>query len=399
MSFASFAKGSNDVVATSIPASSAELSISAMSTNETAISSAISSIRPTPTATAAISTAAAAAKWMRMFRCVRRTWMTPSNAKLKLSMTEGRRRGEMLMRAPPRGAPSRPRARSRVGAGGRARAGRATRRRRPAGTAPHRRVGAERRREGRRVRRSGTRARRLPRRRPGARASARASLPARRTRARDLLPRPPRPRAHAVPAPQRPTRRPLCRSDSRSRPSPRCGSLPPLRAGLLRVLAVRLDDALHELVPDHVLVSEADEGDAVERPEDVLHLDQPGGLLAREVDLGHVAGDDDLRPEPEAREEHLHLLGARVLRFVQDDERVVQRAPPHERERRDLDDALLHVRRESVGVEHVVERVEERAQIWVDLLQHRARQIAEALTRFDRGPREDDPADLPVRER
>ena len=46
---------------------------------------------------------------------------------------------------------------------------------------------------------------------------------------------------------------------------------------------VRLDDPLDELVADDVLVSEADEGDALDRAEDVLHLDQAGRLLAREV--------------------------------------------------------------------------------------------------------------------
>ena len=35
---------------------------------------------------------------------------------------------------------------------------------------------------------------------------------------------------------------------------------------------VRLDDPLHELVADDVLVSETDEGDAVESTEDLLHL-------------------------------------------------------------------------------------------------------------------------------
>src|SRR5439155_25799262 len=123
-------------------------------------------------------------------------------------------------------------------------------------------------------------------------------------------------------------------------------SLPKLRAGLLRMPAVGLDDPLYELVPDNVLVAEADEGDAVERAEDVLHLDQTGRLLPRKVDLRDVPGDDDLRPEAEAGEEHLHLLGARVLRLVEDDERVVERPPAHEGERRNLDDALLHVRGE-----------------------------------------------------
>ena len=95
-------------------------------------------------------------------------------------------------------------------------------------------------------------------------------------------------------------------------------------------------------------------------PADVGDVGQTGALAAREVVLGRIAGDHDLGAEAEAREEHLHLLGRRVLRLVEDDERVVQRASAHERERSDLDHALLHVRGQAVGVEHVVEGVEER---------------------------------------
>ena len=57
------------------------------------------------------------------------------------------------------------------------------------------------------------------------------------------------------------------------------------------------------------LFPNCDELDAVDAAEDVLHLDEPGALLARQVDLRHVAGDDDLRAEAEPRQEHLHLLG------------------------------------------------------------------------------------------
>ena len=92
MSFASFAIGSNDVVATSIAPRRAVLSISAIRTNAIASSSAISSSRDTLIASPAISTTTAIAKWMRMFRCVRRTWMIPSKAKLKLSTSDGARR-------------------------------------------------------------------------------------------------------------------------------------------------------------------------------------------------------------------------------------------------------------------------------------------------------------------
>jgi hypothetical protein len=53
---------------------------------------------------------------------------------------------------------------------------------------------------------------------------------------------------------------------------------------------------------------------------------------------------DRLRVEPDAGEEHLHLLGRRVLRFVEDDERVVERAAAHEGQRRDLDRGALERR-------------------------------------------------------
>ena len=51
------------------------------------------------------------------------------------------------------------------------------------------------------------------------------------------------------------------------------------------------------------------------------------------------------------------------------------------------------------GVEHVVERVEERAQVRVDLREHVAGQEAEPLAGLDGGAREDDPADLALGER
>ena len=80
MSFASFAIGSNELVATSIAPSIAVLIISAISTNVIEISSAISSSFVTSATTATTSTTTATAKWIRMFRCVRSTWMIPSNA-------------------------------------------------------------------------------------------------------------------------------------------------------------------------------------------------------------------------------------------------------------------------------------------------------------------------------
>src|SRR5436190_20340770 len=165
------------------------------------------------------------------------------------------------------------------------------------------------------------------------------------------------------------------------------------------MLLVRLDDPLHELVADDVLVAELDERNAVDRGEDLAHLDQPGCLLPRQVDLRHVAGHDHLRAEAEPGQKHLHLLGRGVLRLVEDDEAVVERAPAHERERSHLDRAAFHGGVELLRIHRVVERVEERAHVRIDLREHVPREEAEPLSRLDRGAGEDDPADLPLRER
>ena len=115
---------------------------------------------------------------------------------------------------------------------------------------------------------------------------------------------------------------------------------------------------------------------------------------AGHVDLGDVAGDDDLRAEADAGEEHLHLLGRRVLGLVEDDEAVVERAAAHERQRRDLDGPALEQPLRAFGLDHVVERVVERAQVGVDLGHEVAGQEAEPLAGLDRGPGEDDAVDL-----
>ncbi len=47
-------------------------------------------------------------------------------------------------------------------------------------------------------------------------------------------------------------------------------------------------------------------------------MDEPvvGGVDVRVVDLVGVAGEDDLRPVPDARDDRLHLVRRQVLRLV-----------------------------------------------------------------------------------
>ena len=75
--------------------------------------------------------------------------------------------------------------------------------------------------------------------------------------------------------------------------------------------------------------------------EDVARFAQAALVPLGQVDLGQVAGDDRLGADADARQEHLHLLRRRVLRLVEDDEGVVERAPAHEGQRRDLDRVLF----------------------------------------------------------
>ena len=84
--------------------------------------------------------------------------------------------------------------------------------------------------------------------------------------------------------------------------------------------AVSPDDPADEVVPDDVRVVELAEGDSGGLVECLPCLDEAGFAGPGEVDLRRIAGDDALGAGAEAGEEHEHLLGCRVLRFVENDE-------------------------------------------------------------------------------
>ena len=119
-------------------------------------------------------------------------------------------------------------------------------------------------------------------------------------------------------------------------------------------------------------------------------FDEAALLAAREVDLRDVAGDHRLGAEADAREEHLHLLGCRVLRLVQDDERMVERAPAHVGERRHFDRRALEELCHLVEAHEVVQRVVQRTKVRIDLLREIARQEAQAFAGFDGGTHQHD---------
>ena len=100
-----------------------------------------------------------------------------------------------------------------------------------------------------------------------------------------------------------------------------------------------------------------------------LHgFDEAGSFVTRQIDLRGIPRDDAFRIDAEPGQKHEHLLGGGVLRFIEDDEGVVERAAPHEGERRNFDDIPLHIPLALVVLQHVLQGVVKGAEVGSDLL-------------------------------
>ncbi|TSE25593.1 hypothetical protein Tsedi_01178 [Tepidimonas sediminis] len=163
----------------------------------------------------------------------------------------------------------------------------------------------------------------------------------------------------------------------------------PLQPHALAVL--RAVDARHQRVAHHVGAGQPRECNPRHAPQHALGVDQARQLRARQVDLADVAGDHGLGAEADARQEHLHLLRRGVLRLVQDHEGVVERAPAHEGQRRDLDLLALQRLLHRLEAHQVVQRIEQRAQVGVHLGRQIAGQKAQPLAGLHRRARQHQP--------
>src|SRR3954470_11942591 len=159
-------------------------------------------------------------------------------------------------------------------------------------------------------------------------------------------------------------------------------------------LVIGVDDASHELVTDNVLGAVDDVTDPLDIPQKPSRFRKAGRLSGRQVPVARIAGDDHPPILPEPRQEHLHLHRGRILSLVQDDDRIRERASPHEGERRDLDLAGLQCTFDDACVHEVLECVVDRSQIWIDLLTHVAGKKSKPLARLDRRTGENDAVDL-----
>ena len=144
----------------------------------------------------------------------------------------------------------------------------------------------------------------------------------------------------------------------------------------------------------HVLFGQAHLSDAVHMAQHLQGVDQTAAGLFGQVDLGHVAGDDHLAAHAHTGQEHLHLFGGGVLRLVQNDKGIVQRAPAHIGKGRDLNDLLFKQFLEGFRPQQIKQPIVQRAQIGVYLVLQVARQKAQLFAGFDRGAGQDNAADI-----
>src|ERR1043165_3422787 len=98
---------------------------------------------------------------------------------------------------------------------------------------------------------------------------------------------------------------------------------------LAAMFLVSRDDSLHQRMPNDIALGELDDADAFDAAEDSMRFNQSGMSMCRQIDLRLVAGNYCFGIHAEPSEEHEHLFRRRILRFVEDDERVVEGAPAH----------------------------------------------------------------------
>ena len=107
---------------------------------------------------------------------------------------------------------------------------------------------------------------------------------------------------------------------------------------------------------------------------DRRHAFQALGNIAKarearqQIGLIGIAGEHHHRMPAEAREQHLQLAEGAILRFIDHDESVIERAPAHISDRRNLDRAFSEERAQALAAEPVGERIVERAQIRRELV-------------------------------
>src|SRR5579875_2046089 len=167
-----------------------------------------------------------------------------------------------------------------------------------------------------------------------------------------------------------------------------------LRTRRLTATGIGANDLRDERMAHDVVLGQLDDLNPCDPGEQRGCIDQPAAHPGRQIDLRHVPVDDHPRTVPEPRQKHFELLVCCVLRLIEDDEGIRQRAAAHVRQRCNLDRPPLEMFCDDRVIQELAERVVERPQIWIHFFAQVARQKAELFACFDRRPGQHDTADL-----
>ena len=144
---------------------------------------------------------------------------------------------------------------------------------------------------------------------------------------------------------------------------------------------------------DDVGIAEPYHRDISDRLKAARDLGETGQPI-EQVALVGIAGHHHRRVPAQPGQQHLDLAIGAVLRLIDNDESVVQGAPAHKADWRDLDRSFGHKLLDPLASEPFVQGVVERAQIGRKLVADIAGEIAQALAGLDRGTGQHDAPDL-----
>ena len=128
-------------------------------------------------------------------------------------------------------------------------------------------------------------------------------------------------------------------------------------------------------------------------------MDQPAFPSDGKINLCNVAGYHHVGPEPEAGQNHFHLLRRGVLRFIQNDERTVQGTPPHVRQRRHFNGTPFQIFLRCIAAQHIKQRIIQRTQVRIHLFLQIPRQEAQLFPGLHGRTGQDDPLHFPFLQR
>jgi len=133
----------------------------------------------------------------------------------------------------------------------------------------------------------------------------------------------------------------------------------------------------------NVLIRQGNLPDALDTGKNSRCLHQAAALALRQVNLRHISRNNRLRAIPDTGQKHFHLLRCRILRFIQNDKRIIQRASAHICQRGNLNQTLFHVFHEIFRAHDFIQRIIQGTQIGVYLLLQISGQKAQLFPRFN----------------